>query len=288
MRIPLILVLALVPVRAQEKPKPVDLRKVLRASKEFREKCRQFRIAWEEGVVRAVGEIVYRGGGPCEYLVNVAPAKAHETIVLLDNGPWEEEQRRPRGQLNGLATVLNNALIAAGFEKGRPFDWDRKTGEVFAPTGETVYIYAEWEDEQGKVTRARMCDWLWNYKIIDVMQPGKFVYTGSMMIDEGPPDHKQWFGAEVDRLLVAILNTSTVLIDNIEEGGLDNGAYEAIAARIPPLGTRVTVLFSRKELQAKKYPPLQLPEEILEARRQRDAALKKAAAKRKPNEEKEK
>jgi len=277
MRIALLLLLAALPALGQDKP--VDLKKVFSESKEFAEKCKQFRITWEDGLVRAVGEIAYRGGGPCEYLVNVAPAKAHETIVLLDNGPWDEEKRRPRGQLNGLATVLNNAFIAAGFPKGKPFDWDRETGEVFPPKGETTYIYAEWKGENGKVTRARMCDWLWNYRTIDVMAPGKFVYTGSMMIDEGPPDHKKWFGAEIDRLLVATLNTSTALLDNTDEGALDNGTYEAVALRIPPLGTRVTVLFSRTVLEAHAYPPLDLPQDVLDARKQRDEEKRLAAAK---------
>jgi hypothetical protein len=276
MRIALLLLLATWPSLGQEKP--VDLKKVLRESKEFAEKCKGFKITWEDGLVRAVGEIAYRGGGPCEYLVNVAPAKAHETIVLIDSGPWDAEKRRPRGQLNGLATVLNNAFIAAGFTKGKPFDWDRETGEVFPPKGETVYIYAEWKDDQGKVTRARMCDWLWNYRTIDVMQPGKFVYTGSMMIDEGPPDHKKWFGAEIDRLLVATLNTSTALLDNTEEGALDNGTYEAIALRIPPIGTRVTVLFSRTVLEAHEFAALKLPQEVLDARKERDEERKLAAA----------
>jgi hypothetical protein len=284
MRMALLFLLAALPALGQEKP--VDLKRVLRESKEFAEKCKQFQITWEDGLVRAVGEIAYRGGGPCEYLVNVAPAKAHETIVLVDSGPWDEEQRRPRRQLDGLATVLNNAFIAAGFPKGKPFDWDRETGEVFPPQGETVYIYAEWKGEDGKVTRARMCDWLWNYRTIDVMQPGRFVYTGSTMIDEGPPDHKKWFGAEIDRLLVATLNTSTALLDNTDEGSLDNGTYEAIALRIPPIGTRVTVIFSRKVLEAHTFPPLKLPQEVLDARKRRDEEKKAAAEAAKKAEDK--
>jgi len=270
MRIATLLALLLAPALGQDdEAKPIDVGAVLRKSEAFRKKCEEFKISFGDGVVRAVGEIAYRGGGPCEYLVNVFPAKSHETIVLLDSGPFEGEGRRPRKQLEGLATTLNNALLAAGFEKGRPFDWDRKTGEVFPPKGETVRLYVEWEGEGKKVERARLADWLWNYVTIDVMQPGKFVYTGSMMIDEGPPDHKKWFGAEIDRLLVAILNTSTALIDNTEEGGLENGAYEAIAQRIPPIGTRVTVVFSKEPLEAKAYPPLELPKEVLEARKRR-------------------
>ena len=142
MRIALLSCLACLPALAQEKPPvpvkptPVDLEKVFRESKEFRAKCKELQISFGDGIVRAPGEIVYRGGGPCEYLINVAPAKAHETIVLLDDGPWvpppakegRPPPRRPRKQLNGLATVLNNAFIAAGFKKGRPFDWDHKTG----------------------------------------------------------------------------------------------------------------------------------------------------------------
>jgi hypothetical protein len=272
----------------KEEPKkpdvqPVDLAKVLRGSKEFKEKLKSFRMSFDEGVVRAVGEIVYRGGGPCEYLVNVFPQKAHETIVLLDNGPWEGEGRRDRKFAQGLATTLNNAMIAAGFEKGKPFDWDRETGEVFPPKGDVVHIYCEWK-ENDKVKRAAMSDWLWNYKLLDVMKPGHWVYTGSTMIDEGPPDHKLWFGAEIDGLLVAVLNTSTAMIDNTEDGALENGAYEAIHHRIPEIGTRVTVVFSKKKLECHEYEPLEIPEETLKERKRRQEERAKAEAEKKNDE----
>ena len=125
---------------------PVDLGKVLRESKEFKAQCARYRIEFSEGLVSAVGEIVYRGGGPCEYLVSVFPTKGHETIVLLDDGPPPPDRRRPRRYVEGLATNLNNAFLAAGFKPGTPLDWDPETGEVFPPKGETVHIYAEWKD----------------------------------------------------------------------------------------------------------------------------------------------
>ena len=65
--------------------------------------------------------------------------------------------------------------------------------------------------------------------------------------------------------------------DNVEEGAHDNGTYEAIAARIPPIGTRVTVLFSRKVLEAHTFPPLKLPQEVLDARKERDEKRKREA-----------
>ena len=289
MRTALILALAFLPAAAQDEPKPepVDVGAVLAKSKEFLAKCKEFKVEFdrEKGTVRALGEIAYRGGGPCEYLVNVFPAKSHETIVLLDNGPWAGKGRRPRGVMNGLATTVNNALLAAGFKKGKAFDWDRETGDVFPPTGETVHMYAEFKDEKGGLVRARLADWLWNFITVDAMKPGHFVYTGSVMIDEGPPKHKKWFGAEIDRLLVGILNTQTVLIDNTEEGSLDNGTYEAIPVRIPDLGTRVTVVFSRKPLEHKVYEPLVLNKAIHEARKRR---AEKLAAKAKEDAEKKK
>lgn len=271
-------------VLAQERPRvpgaekeegPVDVGKVLRESREFLVKCRKHRVSFEPGIVRAEGEIYYRGGGPCEYLVGVFPAKAHETIVLLDKGPFEGDGRRPREYVRGLAEVLNNAFLAAGFERGKPFDWDRQSGEVFLPKGVTTYIYAEWTDAKDQLHRAYMADWLWNFKTIDVMKRGQFVYTGSQIIDEGPPTNKKWLGAEVDGLIVAVLNTSTALIDNLEDGGLDNGAYEAIPIRIPPAGTRVRAVFSNKELKlTENYEPLKLTPEVIEARKRRDAELK--------------
>lgn len=265
------------------KPK-IDIVKILKNSKEFQEKLKSFGMSYEDGVVRAQGEIVYRGGGPCEYLVNVYPAKAHETIVLLDNGPWEGEGRRPRRLSKGLAITLNNAFLCAGFQKGSPFSWNQE-GDVFPPKGEVVYIYCEWKDAEGKVKRAAMHEWLWNYKTHYPMKPGHFVYTGSQMIDEGPPKHRKWFGAEVDGLLVAVMNTSTAMLDNTEEGGEENGVYEAIPARIPSIGTRVNVVFSKKPLDgAVNHKPLRLPKEVLEARKKREAEKKAEAAKKKAEE----
>ncbi|MHC4932824.1 MAG: YdjY domain-containing protein [Planctomycetota bacterium] len=292
MRIALPMLLAALAAIAQDtKREPlVDVGKVLRESKEFAAKCKEFKVTWSEGVVRSEGQVYYRGGGPCEYLVGVFPAKAHETIVLLDKGPFEGEGRRPREPIYGLAEVINNAFLAAGFQKGKPFDWDRETGDVFAPKGETTYVYCEWKSEKGKVLRARMCDWLWNFKLLEVMQPGKIVYTGSLILDEGPPTNKKWLGAEVDGLVVAILNTSTALMDNVEDGGLDNGAYEAIPIRIPPAGTRVTVAFSKKELEVtENYPPLKLPKELQEEKRKsaEEAARKKLDEPKKEEGEKD-
>ncbi len=280
---PLVLILGL--AAAQE---PVDLGKVLRESEEFAKKCAEFKIAFEPGKVRATGVIHYRGGGPCEYLVTVYPAKAHETIVLLDKGP---ESAGNREYVRHLAEVLNNAFLAAGFRKGRPFDWERelpegKEGEVppppriYPPEGEVVHIYAEWKDPEGKTRRARMSDWLWNFKTIDVMQPGKFVYTGSQIVDEGPPEHKKWLAAELDGLVVAVLNTSSAIIDNTEDGALENGAYEAIPVRIPESGTRVTVVFSKEELEGtEKYPPLELPPELVAEKKRREAEKKREQGK---------
>jgi len=288
MRAPLFVLLLAVPLLAQdpapEEPQPVDLAKVLRESKEFAAKCKARRIEWADGEVRAQGEIAYRGGGPCEYLVNVAPAKAHETIVLLDDGPREEDEgRRPRESLEGYATLLNSAFVAAGFQKGQPFSWNEETGESFPPKGETVHIYMEWK-EDGKPVRADMADMLWNYATVDVMQRGSFVYTGSLMIDEGPPHHKMWFGAEVERLVVALMNTNTAIVDNLAEGSLD-GSYEAIPARVPEIGTRVTVLFSKMvQTGVKEFKPLELPEEVLAERRRREEEKKKGTEPEKKEE----
>ncbi|HEX5135751.1 MAG TPA: YdjY domain-containing protein [Planctomycetota bacterium] len=266
------------PDKPSQPPEPVDVAKILRTSAEFAETCQRFRIQWEENLVRTVGEIAYRGGGPCEYLVNVSPAKAHETIVLLDPGPWTSK-RRPSGErMRGYATCLNSALLCAGFKAGRPFRWNEETGETFPPEGDVVHVYVEWQDAKQEPVRARIEDLVWNYRTVDVMQRGKLVYTGSMMIDEGPPNHKPWFGAEVDRLIVACYSTPTALIDNTEEGAPDNGTYEAIHARVPEVGTRVTVLFSKEPLDnVTEFKPLELPEEVLEARRQREAEKKKQA-----------
>lgn len=292
-RIAVLLLLALT-LRAEDEAAPkvdavpqVDIGAVLRKSKAFAEKCKKFRISFADGEVRAEGEIGYRGGGPCEFLVSIYPAKSHETIVLLDNGPWEGEGRRPRTGLEGYAPVLNNAFLAAGFKRGKPFSWDDETGETFDPEGETVHIYVEWK-EDGKLRRALMSDWLWNFRTVHVMEP-KFVYTGSLLIEH---DGKKYLGAELDGLIVAVLSSATALMDHTEDGAMDNGAYEAIGRRIPKSGTRVQVVFSKKKLKdVIKFEPLKLNDELKKSRAAYLAKKKaeaEAAAKKKKQAEAEK
>jgi len=251
------LLLLLPAARGDGEEAPVDLGKVFRESKEFRETCARYRITFEEGQVAAEGEIVYRGGGPCEYLVAVWPTKPHETVVLLDDGPAPPGRDRPRSYVEGLATNLNNAFLAAGFKPGTALDWDRETGEIMPPKGETVHVYAEWKDAEGEERRARMSDWLWNYRRGAVMEPARFVYTASVVFED--EEGKKWLGAEMDGLVVAILSTRSAMLDHTEEGGLENGAYEALPTRIPPLRTRVRVVFSRKEkTPVERYPEVKL------------------------------
>jgi len=244
----------------------VDVGAILRKSDDFKQKCASFRVACKDGEVRALGEIAYRGGGPCEYLINVAPAKAHETVVLLDRGPPKKDEQRDRKSLEGYALTLNNAFLAAGFKRGKPFAWNDETGEVFPPKGETVHIFVEWKEEKtGKTLRARMSDWLWNFKTTHAMEPA-FVYTGSMWLEH---DGKKFLGADLDGLVVAVLNTSTAIVDSNEDGSLENGAYEAIPIRMPPIGTRVAVIFSKTELGGlEKYPAMKLPEELVKKRKE--------------------
>jgi len=265
----------------EPKAPAVDVGAILRKSDEFQRQCKKFKITSVPGEVRAIGEIAYRGGGPCEFLINVAPAKAHETVVLLDNGPPKSDDRRDRESLEGYADTLNNALMASGFKRGKPFSWNDETGEVYPPKGEVVHIYVEWKDPKTEKTlRARMSDWLWNFKTTHTME-ASFVYTGSMLLEH---DGQKYLGAELDGLVVAVLNTSTAIIDSTEDGSLDNGAYEAIPIRMPEIGTRVTVILSKKAMDGlEKYPPLKLPEELVKKRAEylkaKAAGVDEAAAK---------
>ena len=251
--------------KAPQVPKApsIDVGAVLRKSKDFAAQCAAVKIRFADGVVRAEGEIAYRGGGPCEYLINIFPAKPHETVVLLDGGAPPKRQVA-RESLKGYGTTLNSALLAAGFKRGKPFSWNDETGEVFPPTGDAVHLYVEWQDaKSGENKRALMSDWLWNFRTTHTMQPD-FVYTGSTFYEI---DDKKFFAADVDGLLVAVLNNGAALVDNREDGSLDNGVYEAIPIRMPPIETRVTVVFSKKPLDGcEKYPPLKLPPELVKAR----------------------
>jgi hypothetical protein len=108
------------------------------------------------------------------------------------------------------------------------------------------------------------------------MEPN-FVYTGSLLIEH---DGKTFLGAELDGLILAVLNTATALLDSLEDGSLDNGAYEAIPTRIPQTGTRVKLVFSRKKLaDVVTFEPLKLNDELnksraeyLETKKAEDAA----------------
>lgn len=172
-----------------------------------------------------VGEVVLRQG-QLELFACLKQTKEHEAIVAI---PCK-------------AQTVHAGLLACGAISGNP--------ARFAPTyvsarGSEIEVTLFWTDEKGERQRARAQDWVRDSKTGDAMhQPWVFGGSGFWQDEETKQNH---YLAE-DGDLICVSNFPTAMLDLPVESTAVNEAlqFEAFSDRIPPKGTKVTVVLSPK------------------------------------------
>jgi len=201
-----------------------------------------------------VDGVVIQNRAMLEFLAVVMGGKEHEAIIAV-TGNAEHGGQMPKG----LAGMINASILALGFEKGTPVRASRD-GKVLPPEGETIYIYIEWKGEDGKTVRARAEDLVYNLEKKEPMGRGKWVYVGSRF-ERDYATSAVVYMADLTGDLVATYSWPNTIIDNVTSEGSDDIYYTCLTPRIPEVGTKVALVFARKELKAKDFPSLELPEE---------------------------
>lgn len=161
--------------------------------------------------------------GPLEQLLTRKNRKEHEAILSADID----------------ARKLHEALILAKAKEGSPVRWLPK---FRAPTGTPVKITLEYESK-GKKVRVPARSWVKNTKTGKELGTD-WVFAGSMLVDNAldPNAPKHYLANDGDVICVA--NFESALLDLPTESSKDDAerAYDAWTERIPPLGTKVTVI----------------------------------------------
>lgn len=138
------------------------------------------------------------------------------------------------------AYVIHAALLALGARPGSP--------TVFVPefrpaSGTRVDVSVYWTDEQGKRRSAWAQDWVRHWRTGLPMQE-HWVFAGSSFWVNEQTGEK-YYQAE-EGFLICLANFSTAMLDIPVESSDAAGqlVFEAFTERIPPLGTRVTLVLT--------------------------------------------
>jgi hypothetical protein len=206
-----------------------------------------------EGRLEVDGVIV-QNRAMLEFLAVVAGGKEHETVIALV-GSAEYGGEMPKG----LASMINACILALGFEKGQPVRAS-KDGKVLPPQGEPIHVYVEWAGEDGEAIRARGEDLVYNIEKKEPMSRGKWVYVGSRF-ERMYGSSEVAYMADLTGDVIATYSWPNTIIDNTTSEGSDDIYYTCLTPRIPEVGTKVTLVLSREEMEAKEFPSLELPEE---------------------------
>jgi hypothetical protein len=170
-----------------------------------------------------VGEICLREG-QMEMFACIKNTKEHESIVAV---PTE-------------AYIVHAGLLAVGAEPGHPARF-RPTYQ--SATGTVIEIRLYWSDAAGKRHEAKAQDWLKNLRTEkNLEQP--WVFGGSGFWTD-PMNGERHYQAE-DGDFICISNFASAMLDLPIESSQSNSSllFEAITDRIPPKGTKVTLVLT--------------------------------------------
>jgi hypothetical protein len=161
--------------------------------------------------------------GALEQLLTRKNRKEHEAILSADID----------------ARKLHEALILAKAKEGTPVRWVPK---FRAPTGTPIKITLVYEKNGKKVTVPAR-SWVKNRKDGKELETD-WVFAGSMLVDNplDPNAGKHYLANDGDVICVA--NFESALLDLPKASSKDDAdrAYDAWTERIPPVGTKVTVI----------------------------------------------
>jgi hypothetical protein len=178
--------------------------------------------AGEPRRVRIAAEVTFREG-PLELLLCRKHTKEHEAILAADVD----------------ARHIHTALLAAGAKEGHPVKFAPK----YAPaTGSKIKVMLEYQKD-GKTTVVPARDWIRDMKSRKPLAID-WVFGGSLFFPDPEDAKKPKLYAANGGDLICVSNFETAMLDlPVPSTQLDGDLqYEAFTERIPPLGTKVTVI----------------------------------------------
>jgi hypothetical protein len=177
--------------------------------------------------------VCLREGG-LEQLLTRKNQKEHEAVLAADID----------------ARKVHEALILAKAKDGTPVRWVPK---YRPPTGSTIKVSLVYTDAKGKKVTVPARSWIKNRSTGKELD-SDWVFAGSMLI-ENPLDKnaaKHYLANDGD--VICVSNFEGAMLDLPMMSSKDDAdrAYDAWTERIPPVGTKVTVVL--EPVEGKKKP----------------------------------
>jgi hypothetical protein len=149
--------------------------------------------------------------------------KEHESILKTDVAAWK----------------IHAALVAIGAKPGTPTDYFPR---FKPPTGATVKIHLQYEDE-GKTVTVPAGYWIRDTKAQKDLDLD-WVFGGSRFYKNVLDENKQEYAADLEGAYIAVANVPTAMLDLPVRSpkGLEERAYGPHTKRIPAEGTKVLVI----------------------------------------------
>ncbi|MGL6226228.1 MAG: undecaprenyl-diphosphate phosphatase [Thermoguttaceae bacterium] len=192
-----------------------------------------------------VGEVCLQEG-VLEFFACSRHSKEHESIVALDVQPH----------------LIHAALLLIGVEPGEPA---RFTPEFTPPTGPEIRILVRWNNEGGnweeclaqQLILENTPELYYNDQRSVSMEPTSpremsvpFVFTGSFFreYEDEKGDSRQLYMADATGELFGVSNFPSSILDVPIQSSDSNDSllFCANSARIPPIGTEVTLILDRR------------------------------------------
>jgi len=160
--------------------------------------------------------------GPLELFLCRTNTKEHEAIVHVDAD----------------ARLIHAALLAAGAKPGTTVKWEPKYQPA---TGSVIKVTLRYTEGGKEITRPAQ-EWVRSMKTKKVMADD-WVFAGSMFFDNPEDPAKKIYAANSGDV-ICVSNFETAMLDLPVNSPKDNEElqFEAFTDRIPPLGTKVTVI----------------------------------------------
>lgn len=165
--------------------------------------------------------------------------------------PKETKEHESIVSVNAKAYVVHAGLLALGAKEGSPVQFDP---EYVPASGARVDVVCFWTDENGKQQQASAQQWIRNVKTKKPMEY-HWVFAGSdFWLDENS-GKRHYLGDAGDFICVSNFPSATLDLPVKSPQDNENLLYEAFTEKIPPRGTKVTLVLIphlEKEAAGKK------------------------------------
>lgn len=167
--------------------------------------------------------------GLLEYALVHEEGKAHESLLTTKVSPFD---------LNVVLLLLNYEASTTFFDLS-----DKIRGALLVPNPKTapkaeLAVTLEWKDPKGQIQTARLESLLLNAQPKTNLAPGPFIFTGSMVMDDGT------FMAKESGSILALFADPASLINNPRAGNEMDDTWLPDTQKLPPQKTPVTVIIS--------------------------------------------